>query len=225
MIGAATVATLGVSVVSPPAIGAVRGRDPSPIVVTAGKPENATGSVRVSLALRDGRKASFRLPATTGKGTITRRSPTGASFTYRPTPSSRHQAAKDGATRADRQDTFAVTISDGYGGTVSVPISLRVSPRNTMPVANPVVSAADGNGVVTGNVGARDADGDNLTYTVTTPPSRGSVVVGPNGDFTYTPNARSVQRSLGTDVDTFVITVTDGYGGSTAVPITCPAHG
>jgi VCBS repeat-containing protein len=215
----------GVCTVAPSALGAVSESDSSPVVVTASKPDTATGSVRVSLALRDGRTASFQLPAKTAKGTLTRRSPTGVSFTYRPTPAARHLAARDGATPAEQRDSFAVTVSDGHGGTVSVPISLRVSPQNTAPVAAPVVNPADGNGVVTGSIGARDADGDTLSYRVTTPPSLGNVTVSPSGDFTYTPTARSGHRrgAMQASTDAFTATVTDGYGGSTPVSLVCPS--
>jgi hypothetical protein len=234
---AISLVAFGVCTVAPSALGAVSGRDSSPVVVTASRPNIATGSVRVDLALRDGRKASFQLPTKTAKGTLTRRSATGASFTYRPTPAARHLAARDGATPAEQRDTFAVTVSDGHGGSVSVPISLRVSPQNTAPVATPVVNPADGNGVVTGNVGARDADGDTLSYRVTTPPSRGNVTVSPSGDFTYTPTARSGHRRVAmcdsspacahnpsacmnpATTDSFTVTATDGYGGATAVPL------
>ena len=41
---------------------------------------------------------------------------------------------------------------------------------------------------VTGSLNARDADGDKLTYTVVTPPGRGTVVIDQNGTYTYKAN-------------------------------------
>src|SRR5262249_37056001 len=42
-------------------------------------------------------------------------------------------------------------------------------------------------GVATGQIIGEDPDGDQLTYRVKTPPAQGSVTVGPEGKFTYTP--------------------------------------
>lgn len=226
-----TAAAIGILASAPMASGTPFTRDVSPLVVTTGKVNAATGSVRVDLQTRDGHRTAFRIPTSTAKGTITRLPAAGTSsatsFVYRPTAPARHAAARVGATSADKRDTFAVTISDGYGGTMSVPISLRVSPQNAVPVAEPVMQPVGADGVVSGNVGARDPDGDSLTYAITTPPSHGNAVVTANGDFTYTPNARASRRSMTADpgADSLVITVTDGYGGAATIPITCPAHG
>lgn len=73
--------------------------------------------------------------------------------------------------------------------------------------------------VSSGVITATDADGDVLTYTVTTAPTHGTVVVNPStGTWTYTGDTPGVNRP-----DSFVVTVTDGDGGSTAVPITLNA--
>jgi hypothetical protein len=47
-------------------------------------------------------------------------------FTYTPTAAARQAAAAPGATSADQSDTFTVTVSDGYGGTVSVEIEVPI---------------------------------------------------------------------------------------------------
>ncbi|MDZ4293292.1 MAG: tandem-95 repeat protein, partial [Hydrogenophaga sp.] len=57
----------------------------------------------------------------------------------------------------------------------------------------------------------RDPDGDTFTVTSNTAPANGTVVVNPNGSFTYTPNA----NYSGTDSFTYTIRDTDG-GTSTA---------
>jgi hypothetical protein len=62
-------------------------------------------------------------------------------------------------------------------------------------------------GVITGNVGASDPEGDTLTYTVTKAPANGTVTIDQKtGNFTYTPTAGFAQ-SGGTD--TFSVSVTD----------------
>lgn len=57
-------------------------------------------------------------------------------------------------------------------------------------------------------VSATDPDGDPLTYSVTTNPAKGAVTGGTNGAFTYTPNANA------NGTDSFVVTVSDGKGGT-----------
>lgn len=58
-------------------------------------------------------------------------------------------------------------------------------------------------GLVTGDLGARDADGDPLTFTVRQGPANGTLVVHADGTYTYTPVAGF------TGQDTFVVAVTD----------------
>lgn len=229
LLGTVVVASLIAS--APPVLAARPGIDETSVKVAAGAADATTGSVRVRLSVREAGKVQFTVPPKTPRGSITGRTPsrrsTTTAFTYRPTPSARHQAARLSATAADKVDTFAVTVTDGYGGSVTVPVSLRVSPQNAAPIAAPVVGVPNAVGVVTGNVGVTDPDGDSLSYAVTTPPVRGSVAVASDGSFTYTPNGRAVRHRTAVEeaTDTFTVTVSDGYGGSIGVPITCPAHG
>ena len=119
-----------------------------------------------------------------------------------------------------------MTVTDGYGGTTSTPVSVTVAPQNSPPVADPpIVGQPDPTtGVVTGRVNATDADGDPLTYQVVTLPAMGSVVVGASGQFTYTPTsaARHTRGPAESTTDTFTITITDGYGGAASVPVSVP---
>ncbi len=73
---------------------------------------------------------------------------------------------------------------------------------NSTPTANPTQTAQSATGVVTGSLGAADANGDPLTYTVTQQPAKGSVVVNPDGTYTYTPNAAF---AAGGGVDSFTV--------------------
>ncbi len=123
-------------------------------------------------------------------------------------------------------DTFTVTASDGYGGSVAVPVTVSISPTNTAPVAGaptPGVPNAS-TGVITGRVSATDANSDPLTFGGSASTGKGSVTVNADGTFTYTPTAAARHAAAlpgaGTSTDTFTITVSDGYGGSAAVPVT-----
>ena len=148
-------------------------------------------------------------------------------FSYQPTAIARHAAAKLDAVEADTADGFTVTVSDGYGGSVDVPVTVVIAPQNAAPVADPVVGLPDpATGVVAGTVLGIDADGDALSYGTSQAPVRGSVVVGADGGFSYTPTALARHLAAADDAavtdttDGFTVTVTDGYGGSVDVPVT-----
>ena len=66
---------------------------------------------------------------------------------------------------------------------------------------------------ITSEVVATDPDGDDLTYTLNTPPANGTVVVNPDGTYTYTPDEDF------TGDDSFIVTVDDGNGGTVDIPV------
>ena len=66
---------------------------------------------------------------------------------------------------------------------------------------------------VNGTVRAYDADGDTLAYSVATLPTNGTVIVNPNGTYTYTP----ALNFHGTD--SFTVNVSDGNGGTTTITV------
>ena len=193
--------------------------------VSVGAPNAATavvtGAVRATDA--DGDVRTYAVTTRAAKGSATINSATGT-FTYTPTAAAQHQASAVNATAADKSDRFVVTVTDGYGGQVAVPVTVAVQPRNTAPVvASTTVGAPDPvSGVARGKVTASDADRDGLTYTATTP-ANGSVSVGADGGFSYTPTpaARTSARTAPTTVtDTFTVRVNDGHGGVVAVNVT-----
>jgi VCBS repeat-containing protein len=113
------------------------------------------------------------------------------------------------------EDSFTITVSDGKGGEASVTVKVTVTePPNTVPVVNdidPVTTLK--NTEVTGNVAASDADGDTLSYAVTTAASHGTAVIDGAGKWTYSPAAGFVGE------DSFTITVSDGKGGEASVTV------
>jgi YVTN family beta-propeller protein/VCBS repeat-containing protein len=69
-------------------------------------------------------------------------------------------------------------------------------------------------GVVTGSLGATDPDGDVLTYTVLTQPEHGTVVVYPDGTYSYAPDPDYVlglsdPASTASTTDSFAVTASD----------------
>ncbi|MBU3751699.1 MAG: hypothetical protein FGM52_14875, partial [Mycobacterium sp.] len=190
---------------------------------TVGAPNTATGVVTGKITGTDADSDPLSYTATApAKGTVNLTAGTGA-FTYTPTAAARHAAARLGATAAEKSDGFTVTVTDGYGGSVKVPVAVTISPANNPPTATAAIAKPDPvSGVAKGTVSAADTDRDALSFTASQP-ANGAVSVGPDGSFAYTPTAaaRTAARTATTPrTDTFTITVADGYGGSRAVGVT-----
>ncbi len=198
----------------------------APIGVSAvGSPNASTGVVagNVIASDADGDRLTYGGPATTAKGAVV--VATDGGFTYTPTSATRHAAASLTATAADRIDSFALIVSDGHGGTVGVPVTVAIAPATGAATAAPSVGLPDATtGVVAGAILGADADGDALRYTGSAA-AKGTVVVSANGNFTYTPTAlarhaaASPTATEDDTTDTFLVTVTDGYGGSRDVVV------
>ncbi len=78
---------------------------------------------------------------------------------------------------------------------------------NAAPTLAPTVGDPDPyTGIVDGHLGAADADGDVLSYTVTTAPTNGQLLIHDDGTYTYIPNA-DIAATGG--ADTFTVAVTD----------------
>lgn len=186
---------------------------------------NGSGAVtgRVTVSDSDGDSLGFA-GMTTGKGSVVVNSD--GTFTYTPTSAARHAAASITAGAIDLVDSFVITITDGHGATVAVPIEVAVKPANAAPVAGAtMVEDAGNNTTVVGKVVATDSDGDTITYTGPSATPKGSVVVSPDGTFSYTPTSAAVHAAASASApasaktDSFVITGTDGHGGTVTIPV------
>ncbi len=190
----------------------------------------AVGTVTGTVSASDGDGDTLVVLGTaiTPKGSVLV-SPEGA-VAYQANYGAGHNAASDGATDADRTDTFTVYVTDRHGGLTALPVTVTIPGRNNAPTASPVIEGTDQmTGVVAGTVGGYDGDGDTLVYTLTTETTKGAVSVdSATGDFTFTPTpeARVLARALDApDTDTnlvFSVTITDGHGGETPVQLTVP---
>lgn len=198
------------------------------ITKTVGSP-NASGVVTGSVKGKDPDKDLVTYAQASGptKGVVSITA-TGA-FTYTPTAEARHAAMKIGATAADKKDTFTVAVADGHGGVVNVVVSVTIKPANVAPTGggSTAVQTDPRTGVVTGTLTTVDADGDPLTYKVTGP-KKGTIVVRPDGTFTYTPTtaardaASAANATAATKSEAIAVTVTDGYGGTAKFTLTVP---
>jgi len=122
-------------------------------------------------------------------------------------------------------DTFAVTITDDDGYTAIQQISLTITSVNDVPVATTQTVSTDEDQVVTVTLLATDVDGNTLTYTVLTQPSKGTLS-GALPSLTYTPEAdyngsdsftfKASDGSVDSNMATVTITVTAANDAPTA---------
>ncbi|MBV9638395.1 MAG: VCBS domain-containing protein, partial [Mycobacteriaceae bacterium] len=195
-----------------------------PVAGTPGTPTTnpANGAVTGTLGFTDpgGQPLTYTVTSKPTDGTVTI---TNGTYTYSPTTLARVQAS---TSTTPVTDSFSVSASDGINSTAST-FSVTVSPLTDVPQTPQTVPASttQSNGQVTGALGITDPQGLPLTYTVSTQPSTGTVTVGANGSYTYTPTTLGrVQASApgGATSATFTATATNSVYGTTesvSVPI------
>ncbi len=141
-----------------------------------------------------------------------------------------------------KTDTFAYTVSDGHGGTVTQNLVFNIQGVNDTPVVNATTkpltdtAAKDAGTVVSSGTagtagtgvlaGDSDRDGDTLTLTavngsagnlgVNVAGTYGTLVLNSNGSYTYTANAAydALKPTDGLKTDTFSYTASDSNGGT-----------
>ncbi len=149
----------------------------------------------------DGDTLSYSVSSTATHGTVTLNPATGA-FVY--TPGANYNGS----------DKFVVTISDGQGGTTTSTINIGVTPVNDAPVSSDQNLTTPEDTPLPGQVVATDVDGDTLSYSVSSTATHGTVTLNPaTGAFVYTPGANY------SGSDKFVVTISDGQGGTTTSTI------
>jgi VCBS repeat-containing protein len=176
-------------------------------------PEDTAKSGTIAASDLDADTLSFTEQTGPAHGTLSLNATTGA-WTY--TPDADYVG----------NDSFVVTVADGHGGSVNVTVLVDVTPVNDPPVpgdiTDPTWNAADGRYEVStpedtaksGTIAASDLDADTLSFTEQTAPTHGSITLDPaTGDWTYTPNGDFHGN------DSFVVLVSDGHGGTTAVTV------
>jgi VCBS repeat-containing protein len=137
-----------------------------------GTTQTSTGKITTTDA--DGDTAIYPSSVSTTKGgTVTFASDGTFTYTANLSTSVRHAAAKVGATTTDKNDTFSVTVTDGYGGSSTVNVTVPIYAINAAPGTTGGGTSWSGSaflgtyGYYTGVSNASDSDGDSVTYTVT----------------------------------------------------------
>lgn len=185
--------------------------------VTVGTPNSATGVITGIVQATDanGDRIYFDGTTATLKGTLVVAAD--GRFTYTPTITARHAAATTDPSA--RTETLTITVDDGHGGVLYVPVIVNISPRNTAPTTASISGLATdlATGRVTGLLSVTDADQDRLTFTVPTGPARGAVVLDADGTFGYTPTADA--RAAGNSTDSFTVRVDDGHGATQTLTV------
>ena len=94
---------------------------------TVGTPNTSTGVVNGSVTATDanGDTLTYRISTNPTKGTAV--VATNGTFTYTPTATARYLATQTGAPTSDLTDAFTVTVTDGYGGSATIPVNVAVA--------------------------------------------------------------------------------------------------
>lgn len=206
---------------------------PTGAEIVVGEPNSINGKVSGLVTATDPEGDTLIVTGSglTSKGTVIV-APNGE-FVYTPSDDARHQAGAENATLADKQDTLSIRISDSYGGTLDVVVTVSIQPSvNKAPTNGSFTAAANlVTGVVIGGATASDANNDPLVYSGSTSTAKGSVVVETSGGFEYTPTTAARVAAGALDApdedkkDNFTIFVKDGHGGTLAIPVTVTVVG
>lgn len=117
-------------------------------------------------------------------------------------------------------DTFTFKANDGQADSNVATVTITVNHVNHPPVAYDGANSTVQETPVDGTLVATDADNDPLTFSVKDQPANGTVIVNPDGTYTYTPNP----GFTGTDSFTFVANdgLADSNVGTVTVTVTPP---
>jgi hypothetical protein len=169
---------------------------------TASVSEDANKAITLTATDADGNPLTFSIVTPPAHGTLTGTAP---NVTYR------------GFLNYNGPDTFTYVANDGTVDSNIATVTITVNPVNDAPVGQADSFTTPKNTPYNGVVVATDVDGNPLTYSVSTSPTKGVLTLNSaTGAFTYTPNANF------TGSDFFRFKASDGSlsSGATRVDIT-----
>lgn len=210
------------------------GNDSFSFVANDGNLDSDEGTVSISIGTSSGNSAPVAdaISASTGVGSILHGTLTASDADNDPlTFRLGAQSPSHGSVSVSANGAFTYTPNTGYSGPDSftfiandgtddsaeatVSITVGNSSGNNAPVAASDSVNTPVNAPLNGTLTATDADNDPLTFAIGgTTPSHGSVVVGQDGSYTYTP------ANNFTGTDSFTFTANDGTTDSAEATIT-----
>ncbi|MGV1006665.1 MAG: Ig-like domain-containing protein, partial [Candidatus Nanopelagicales bacterium] len=195
---------------------AIVGANVAPTVTQSAGTPNATSGLVAGAVLgsdADSDPLAYTLTGAAAKGAVVLNAD--GSFTYTPTALARHNAAFT----SDTTDSFTITVADGYGGTVNVPVSVTISPAS---VTFDWASGAGSQYWTAGDMAALNTAATRLSsyILVAKPVTITTTLIGqnnPGSNFlasSFTNFSSSSPGYYGTVVQTKILTGVDANGGS-----------
>lgn len=102
---------------------------------------------------------------------------------------------------------YLPVFSNGLAGEAVMTLSIR-GRENQAPIAEDCAFETYKNLELTGQLKVREPEGQDMTFTLTRPPKRGSIEIKEDGSFTYTPKKNKV------GIDSFTFTAADPAGNT-----------
>ncbi|KOA21436.1 bacterial Ig-like domain (group 1) [Clostridium homopropionicum DSM 5847] len=102
------------------------------------------------------------------------------------------------------EDSFTYKVNDGKVDSNTAQVSITVKEVNDAPTATNGALTVNEDEIENGTLQGNDVDGDELTYAIVSGPSHGTVNLGVNGAYTYTPTSNYNGE------DNFIYKVNDG---------------
>lgn len=102
---------------------------------------------------------------------------------------------------------YLPVFSNGLAGESTMTLAIR-GRENQPPIAQDCAFETYKNLELTGQLKVHDPEGQEMTFTLSRPPKRGTIQISPDGSFTYTPKKNKV------GIDSFTFTATDPAGKS-----------
>jgi|GEM_PF-1903203 len=161
--------------------------------------EDTPLSGQLSATDPEGDSLQFILVGQPGHGTLTLGQD--GAFTYTP------------AHDYNGPDSFTFKVNDGSIDSETAAVSITVQGINDLPVAQDGSFTVQEDGVLNDHLSATDSDNDTLTYQISTQAGHGTVTIGNDGSFSYTP----AHDYNGPDQFTFL--AKDGQGSSSPATV------
>jgi large repetitive protein len=159
--------------------------------------EDDQAAATVSGTDDEGDILTYSIASAPSKGTLTGTAP---NWIYKP------------AANVTGSDSFTYRVNDGLLNSANATVSITITPVNDAPIADSKSLTVQEDGTLAITLSGSDVDGDALTYTILSAPSKGTLI-GTAPNLTYTPGA-NLNGS-----DSFTYRVNDGTANSATAAV------